>query len=127
MSIQYSLTAINDRLQGVVTAIDDSGSGVLRLYAGSTLVSSLTLGTPCGTVNGGVLTLSGTPTDPSAGGTGSVNGARIEDGAGNVMISGLTVGIPLSGADIIISNGLNTTLISSGQSVALLSAEIIGS
>ena len=127
MSVQYSQVAINDRLQGVVTAIDDAGAGFLRLLAGGTVVSSIQLSNPCGTVNGGVLTFTGIMLDPSAANTGVVNGARIEDGAGAVMISGLTVGIPLSGADILITNGLNTTLITAGQAVSVLSAQITGS
>ena len=127
MTVQYSITAINDRLQGVVTAIDDAGNGYLRLLAGSTVVSSIQLANPCGTVNGGVLTFTGVLLDPFAANTGSVNGARIEDGAGNIMISGLTVGIPLSGADILLTNGLNTTLVQAGQAVSCLSGQITGS
>ena len=127
MAVNYSLTAVNDRLQGVVTAIDDAGSGYLRLLAGGTIVSSIQLANPCGTVNGGILTFTGTLLDPSAAHTGNVDSARIEDGAGNIMISGLTVGIPLSTADILLTNGLNTTLVNSGQAVSCLSAQIQGS
>ena len=127
MAVNYSLTALNDRLQGVVTAIDDSGNGYLRLLAGGTVVSSIQLANPCGTVNGGVLTFSGTLLDPAAAHTGFLDSARIEDGVGNVMISGLTVGIPLSGADILVTNGLNTTLVTAGQAVSVLSGQITGS
>ena len=125
MSIQYSQTAINARLQGVVTAI--GSNGYLRLLAGGSLVSSTQLTNPCGTVSGGVLTFTGPLLDPAASNTGLVTEARVEDGSGNTMISGLTVGIPLSGADIVVSNGLNTTLVTAGQTVALLSAQIVGS
>lgn len=127
MPVNYSPTAINDRLQGVVTAIGDSGSGLLKLMSGGTVISTIQLASPCGTVNGGVLTFTGTLLDPSAANTGSVSSAVITDGAGAVMISGLTVGIPLSGADIILSNGLNSTLITAGQVVELLSGQITGS
>jgi hypothetical protein len=127
MAVNYSLTEINNRLQGVVTGIDDSGNGYLRLYAGGTLVSSIQLANPCGTVSGGVLTFSGTLLDPLAANTGVLDSARIEDGGGNTMISGLTVGIPLSGADILVTNGLNTTLVTAGQAVSVLSAQITGS
>lgn len=125
--VNYSLPAINDRLQGVVTAIDDAGNGYLRLLAGGTIVSSIQLANPCGTVNGGVLTFDGTLLDPAAANTGLLDSARIEDGGGTTMISGLTVGIPLSGADILVTNGLNTTLVTAGQTVAVLSAQIQGS
>jgi hypothetical protein len=127
MTPNYSQTAVNDRLQGVVTAIDDSGAGFIRLLAGGVVVSSIALQNPCGTVSGGVLTFTGTLVDPSAANTGVVTGARIEDGAGNIMVSGLTVGIPLSGADILLTNGLNTTLITAGQAVSVVSGQIIGS
>ena len=43
------------------------------------------------------------------------------------MISGLTVGIPLSGANVTIANGLNSTLVTVGQVVTLISGQIIGS
>lgn len=128
MSVNYSLIAINDRLQGVVTAIDSGGgNGNLILLAGATIVSTISLARPCGTVNGGVLTFSGTLLDPAAANTGTVDSGRIENSAGAIMVSGLTVGIPLASADILISNGLNSTVITAGQTVAVLSAQIIGS
>lgn len=125
----YSLTAINARLQAVVSTIDGgSGNGTLRVLAlaGVTL-STISLARPCGTVSGGVLTLSGTLLDPSAAGTGLAETVRIEDSSGNTVVSGLTVGIPLSGANVVMSNGLNSTLISSGQVIQLLSGQITGS
>lgn len=127
MSVVYSQLAIDDRLDGVVTAIDTGGNGSLNLYAGSTLVSTISLANPCGTVDGGVLTFSGTLLDPAAAGTGLIDSGTISNGAGSVVVSGLTAGIPLSGADIIINNGLNSTLVTAGQVVQLLSAQIIGS
>ena len=125
VSVDYSLTAINARLEGVVSAIGNTG--IFRLKAGGTTVSTIELASPCGTVAGGVLTFGGTLLDDSADATGTVDSADVEDASGTVMISGLTVGIPLSGAEVIISNGVNSTLISSGQVVALLSAQITGS
>lgn len=125
MAIIYSTTAINARLNGVVTAI--GAAGILRLLAGGLTVSSITLATPCGIVAGGVLTFTVPALDPSAAGTGTVDSAMILDAGLNVMVSGLTVGIPLSGANVIISNGLNTTFIGVGQSVSLISGQIIGS
>jgi hypothetical protein len=127
MSVNYSSVAINDRLLGVVTAIGDAGNGVLKLLAGGTVLSSITLQNPCGTVGGTVLTFTGNLIDASAANTGSATAARIEDGAGTVMISGLTVGIPGSTADIIMSNGLNSTLVTAGQVVQLVSGQIQGS
>jgi hypothetical protein len=126
MSVNYSQTAITDRLNGVITAIDDSGAGNLLILSGGTTLATIALANPCGNASGGVLTFFG-PLTTTATTTGSANAALIQDGGGNTMISGLTVGIPLSGADIILSNGLNSTLITIGQTVELLSAQITGS
>jgi hypothetical protein len=128
MSVTYSPTAINYRLQGDVSAIDSGGgNGSLVLRADSTVISTISLARPCGTVSGGILTFTGTLLDPSAAATGVVNNAQILNSAGVVMISDLTVGIPSQVADIIISNGLNSTRISSGQAVQVLAAQIQGS
>jgi len=124
----YSTTCINARLQGVVSTIDGGGgAGKLILLAGGTPVSTITLQTPSGSASGGVLTFNTPLTDSAAAGTGTVTTAVIEDFSGNIVVSGLTVGIPLSGADITISNGLNNTLIQTGQAVQLLTAQITGS
>ena len=127
MSVNYNTTTINTRLQAVVTAIDGGGSnGVLRILDGSNnILSSPALSRPCGFVTGGVLTFNSLPlVDPAASASGPAAAARIEDSAGNVIVSGLTVG--LVGVDILISNGLGTTLISSGQTVAVTAATITG-
>lgn len=128
MSVVYSSTAIDFRLEGVVLAVDAGGTnGSLKLFDGATTISTISLAVPCGTVNGGILTFSGTLMDTSAAATGSIDSGAIYDSNGDVVVSGLTAGVPLSGADIIISNGLNSTLISSGQVVQVLSAQITGS
>lgn len=129
MAVDYSISAINYRLLGVVDAIDSGGgNGYLVLLAGSTPVSTISLARPSGTVNGGVLTFSGTLLDTSAAATGLVNGASIYASNGTLMVSGLTVGIPPSSDyDILITNGLNSTLITAGQVVSVLSAQIAGS
>lgn len=125
MAVTYSTDLINARLNGVVTAL--GAAATLRLIASGTTVSTISLANPAGTVAGGILTFTTPQTDLSAGGTGSVDEANIYDSAAALAISGLTVGIPLSGANVIISNGLNSTLISAGQSVQLLAAQITGS
>jgi hypothetical protein len=128
MAVVYSPTAINFRLEGVADAVDAAGpSGSLRLLAGATVVSTISLSFPCGSASGGVLTFTGTLVDPSAANTGVVDAGAIYNAAGSVIVSGLTAGIPLSGADILINNGLNSTLINSGQVVQVLSATITGS
>lgn len=128
MSVIYSLSAVNARLSAVVSTIDaGAGNGSIVLLAGSSIVSTIALVKPSGTVNGGILTFSGSLVDPSAAGTGTVTTAQVKDSNGSVIISGFTVGIPGATADIIISNGLNSDLISNGQTVQLLSAQIAGS
>lgn len=125
MSVIYSQTAINARLQGVVSAIGNNG--LLKVRQGSTILSTIQLANPCGTVSGGVLTFSGTLVDPSAAATGNADNVIITDSLSDLMISGLTVNIPLSGADVIITNGLNSTVITIGQTVQVLAAQITGS
>jgi hypothetical protein len=124
MAVIYSQTAIDDRLQGVITAI---GAGFFKLLAGATTVSTINLSSPCGTVSGGILTFTGGLSDPSAAASGTVTTAVIESSDGAVQVSGLTVGTPLSGADILINNGLNTTFITAGQVVSFVNGQITGS
>lgn len=128
MSVVYSSTAIDDRLLGVVAAIDSGGTnGSFVMLEGGTVLSTISLSVPCGTVSGGVLTFSGTLIDPSAAADGSVDTVLIKNSDGDTIISGLTIGIPLSGKEVIISNGLNNTDITAGQVVQLQSAQIVGS
>jgi hypothetical protein len=128
VAIVYSTTAINARLNGVVSAIDGGpGNGVMLLLAGGVTLATITLAKPSGTVAGGILTFVVPQLDLSADATGNADGARIQDSTGAIMISGLTVGIPLSGANVIIANGFNTTHVTVGQVVTLISGQIIGS
>lgn len=127
MAVDYSATAINARLQAVIDTIDAGGSnGFLLVREGSATLVSIQLARPCGTVSGGVLTFSGTLLD-TATATGSADNCIINDSTGANVVTGLTVGIPFSSADAIISNGLNTTAITLGQTVQVLSAQITGS
>lgn len=125
MAVIYSQAVINARLQGIVTELGSLAT--LLLLAGGTTVSTIQLASPVGTVNGGILTFSGTLLDPAAASTGFVTSALIRDSNGATAITGLSVGIPGGSQDVIISNGLNSTLITAGQVVAFLSAQIIGS
>lgn len=128
MSIVYSLSAINARLNGVISTIDaGAGHGVLVLLAGGLIVSTITLAKPSGTVNGGVLTFTGPLSDPTAANTGIITTAQVKDSNGSIIISGFSVASTGATADIIISNGLNSTLITAGQVVQVLAAQITGS
>jgi hypothetical protein len=125
VAVTYTQTAINARLNGVVTAI--GSGGFLKLYSGGLLVSTITLASPCGTVAGGALTFTAPRTDQSTAGSGLLTEGRMTDSTGVEMITGLTVGIPFSGGNIIVSNGLNTLQVNVGQTLTMLSGQIIGS
>lgn len=128
MALTYSPTAINYRLQGVVSAIDSGGSnGSLVLLAGAVVAATDQLALPCGTVSGGILTFSGTPLLGTASATGIVTTAQIRNSAGNVVAAGLTVGIPGSTADVIIATGQNSLLVAAGNAVQILAGQISGS
>lgn len=125
MSVDYSIAVLTNRLQQVVNAIDAGPTnGVLRLLnAGGTTLSSLSLARPCGVASGGVFTFSGMSLiDPAAAATDFATAARVEDGDGNTIISGLTVGMG-STSEIVMSP---TNFITAGQTVAITAATITG-
>ena len=123
MSVTYSAATINARLQAVINQIDaGAGNGVLQVgtVAMAQTLASITLAKPSGVAAAGVLTF----TVPDAGPvtqSGVTASARIQDSSGNVIVSGLTVGIS-SAFDIIIGS----TTISVGQTLSLISGTIIG-
>lgn len=125
MSVNYDLTTLTSRLQVVVNAIDagaTNGSLVL-LGSGGTTLSTLQLARPCGVAFNGVLTFSGMSLiDPAAASGGRALAARISDGDGNIIISGLTVGLANTN-DIVMSP---TDVIAAGQTVAITQASITG-
>lgn len=121
MAVNYSTAVKNTRLSAVVTAIDAGPSfGTLEICTTSytTVLATVTLAKPSGTVTGGVLTFSGTPIAATAGNNGTAALARLKDSTGTVIADGLTVGT--SASDVIV----NTTTFSSGGSVSLTSATI---
>jgi len=125
MAVIYSTAAKNARLDAVAGVID-SGSGAGYLQIGTTgmgtVLATIVFADPCaGAASGGVLTFSGFPrSDTSADATGTAAAARIRDSNGNDVITGLTVGVSGSGADII----LDTTSIDAGETVTLNSATL---
>lgn len=106
MAVIYSTAAKNARLNAVAATIDaGSGPGVLQIgtTAMGTVLATIVLADPCAaSASGGVLTFSGFPrSDTSADANGTAAAARIRDSNGNDVITGLTVGVVGSGADII--------------------------
>lgn len=106
MAVIYSTAAKNARLNAVAATIDaGSGPGVLQIGTTGmgTVLATIVLADPCAaSATGGVLTFSGFPrSDISADANGTAAAARIRDSNGNDVITGLTVGLVGSGADII--------------------------
>lgn len=121
MAVNYSTTVKNSRLTVVRDAIDGGpAAGTLEICtaAYASVLVTVTLSDPCGTVSSGVLTFSGTPIAATASNTGTAAIARFKDSTGTVVCDGLTVGT--SGTDITV----NTTTVSSGASVSVTSATI---
>jgi len=132
MAVTYSATLKTNRMQLVAdliagkvaassTGTASAGSivvGTSALSGATGVLVTFTLSATPGTVAGSVFTISGTPITATATGTGTAALAEIRDNAGNVIVSGLTVGT--SATDIII----NATSVSTGQTVTLSSGTI---
>lgn len=121
MAITYSTAAKTARLNAVVTQIDAGASpGKLKIRDGSnTVLATLTLADPCGTVSGAVLTFDFDPDiSATASASGTAANAIITDSADTTVISGLTVGT--SGTDIV----LDSVSITSGQTVTITAGTI---
>lgn len=122
MPAVYNATLKNTRMTDVVTAI--GATGFLNIYTagGGTLLASVPLANPAGTVTAGVLNFSGTPlSDSTADASGAAASATVTtaaDGGGTSVITGLTVGT--SASDIILSS---TNLVA-GQPFTITSASI---
>ena len=121
MAVNYNTTLKNNRMNEVITSIDAGASaGTLEIGTSgmASVLAAITLAYPSATASSGVLTLSGTPLSVSAAATGTAAEAQVKDSNAVVVISGLTVAT--SGADI----NLNSTSISSGQTVEITSGTI---
>lgn len=123
MAVSYAGSLQTTRMNAVVSAIDANASpATLEIgTAGmAAVLVSITLGDPSFAVAGtpAVATLQGVPKSGTASGSGTAAAARIKDGGGTSIVTGLTVGT--SSADII----LNNTTISNGQIVTITSGTI---
>jgi len=123
MAVTYSTACKTARMNAVVAQID-AGAGTSTIEIGtagmSTVLAVFDLPDPCGTVSNGVLTFDMDPdlTDSSANNDGTAAEARIKDGDGTAVITGLTVGT--SGTDIVLDNNV----INAGQTVTLTTGSI---
>lgn len=123
MTVSYAGSLQTTRMNAVLTAIDaNAAAATLEICtaAYAAVLVIITLGDPSFSVAGtpAVLTMLGVPKSGTAGNTGTAAVARIKDGGGTVIVTGLTVGT--SGQDI----NLNSVAISSGQTVTINSGTI---
>lgn len=105
MSINYSTALKNTRMTAVRDAIDGgSAAGKINIYTSAygTLLVSIALADPSGTIANGALTFSGMPKTGTATGAGNAAIAKILDSDNTVIADGLTVGT--NGTDIVIDN-----------------------
>lgn len=122
MTVAYSSTLRNARLDAITTAVGTSGK--LRIYSGTRPASGGTATTllaelPCSATfapaaSGGVLTVNALTTDASADNTGTATWFRVLTSANVFVIDG---DVGTSGSDL----NLNTTSIVSGGPVAVSS------
>lgn len=121
MAVTYSTAVKTARMTAVRDQID-GGAGAGKLEIGTanmaSVLATITLADPCGSVANGVLTLTMPQSDTSADATGTAAAARIRDSNNTDIITGLTVGT--SGSDI----NLDSTSITAGQTVTINSATI---
>jgi molybdopterin-binding protein len=89
MAIAYSLAAKNARMEAVRNLLN---GGALELLAGSSVLASVKLPNPCGSVNGGALSLTSPEQGTFAVANGKATFARLKSADGSVVISDLTVG-----------------------------------
>jgi len=122
VAVIYAAALRTVRMQAVADAIDVTAAGKLKIgtTAMASILATLTLADPCGTVSGNVLTFDFDPdiSDTLADNTGTAAEATITDSADNVIVSGLTVG--LSAANVI----MDSLSITAGQTVTISSGTI---
>src|SRR5258708_738636 len=122
MSVVYNNTLKSTRMTDVVTAIGTTG--FLNIYTTGlgTLLASIPLANPAGSVSLGVLTFGGTPlTESSANASGTAAAATVTtaaNGGGTLIIGSLTVSSSVG--DIVLSS----TNIVAGQPVTITGASI---
>jgi len=125
MSVSYSSPLKTTRMQAVIAAIDVAAApAVLEIGTGGagfgTSLATIILSDPSFTESGGVITLNGVPKSGQATAVGAAAAARIKDGNGNTIVSGLTVG--LAAPSEIILNAVAISAI--GQTVTISSGTI---
>lgn len=123
MAVTYSTACKQARLEAVIAQIDASASaGYIEIGTTgmASVLATLPLADPCGSASGATLTFDFDPdiSDVSADNTGTAAEARIKNGDGTSIITGLTVGV--GSGDI----QLDSVSITAGQTVTLTTGTI---
>ena len=121
MAVNYVASLKSTRMAAVITAIDAHASPATIEIGTASMASvlvTITLSDPSFTESGGVITMAGVPKSGVAANAGTAAAARIKEGGGTSIVTGLTVGT--SGSDI----NLNSTTIAVGQTVTITSGTI---
>jgi hypothetical protein len=121
MAVTYSNTVKDNRMTQVLNAIDGgAGAGYIEICSAAyaSVLATITLADPCGSVGSQALTLTMPKSDTNADASGTAAIARIKDSVGNIIVSGLTVGA--GSGDI----NLSSVAITIGDTVTLNSAVI---
>lgn len=119
MAVTYTTAIKSSRMSAVVTAAGATAVLEIGTTGMASILATITLANPIGSVTDGVLTLTMPRSDTAADNTGTAAAARIRTAtAGTDIITGLTVG--LSAADIV----LDSLSITAGQTVTINSASI---
>lgn len=119
MAITHSTAARNKIADEVTALLDAGGAGSLVIGTtgmGATLATIALSATSFGAASGGVCTLSGTPLEGTASGTGTAAACQLKDGGGTVVITG-TVTATGGGGDVT----LVSTSITTGEVVRITS------
>jgi hypothetical protein len=94
MTVVYATATKTARMNAIVTALGASGKLELGTASMASVLATIALGNPAGTVSTDTLTFSGFPrSDTSADATGKATAARLRDGSNNdilTMSCGLT-------------------------------------
>lgn len=104
----------------MTTTRDRLNAGALQVVdAGGSVLVTVPLDNPAGSVSGATLTLAGFPKTVTAGAGGTAASARLQNSSSVDEKTGLTVGVPGSNAQVIIDNGAGTLAISLNASVTI--------
>ena len=121
MAVTYNNTVKDNRMTQVLNAIDGgAGAGYIEICSAAyaSVLATIVLSDPCGSVASQALTLTMPQSDTNADATGTAAIARIMDSAATIVVQGLTVGT--GGTDIVLSS----LAITAGDTVTLNSAVI---